>query len=144
MLIYELLREAGIRVPSSAGNALNIVGALVIGDAAVSAGLISAPVVIVIAVTAISSFVINPLVDAVSLLRLLFLLLASILGTFGILVGCTALLIHLISPVSYTHLDVYKRQPVYVVVDLLLCLSARYFCHFGLFGVGILLSLIHI
>ena len=56
VVIFELLREGGIRLPAVIGPALSIVGALIIGDAAVKAGLIGAPIVIVIAITAVSSF----------------------------------------------------------------------------------------
>ena len=56
-VIFEILREAGIRLPRPVGQAISIVGALVVGESAVSAGLIGEPVVIVIALTAVSSFV---------------------------------------------------------------------------------------
>jgi len=57
---FEILREAGIRLPRPVGTAISIVGALVIGEAAVTAGLVSAPLIIVVALTAIASFVVPP------------------------------------------------------------------------------------
>ena len=67
--IYEIVREAGLRMPRSVGHAVSIVGALVIGDAAVTAGLIAAPMLIVVALTAISSSVISKLHEPVAILR---------------------------------------------------------------------------
>lgn len=100
-LIYSILNEAGIRLPKPAGQAVSIVGAIVMGDAAVSAGLISAPILIVLAVTVISSFVTVAYVDAANILRMVFLLLAWILGFFGLLLGTLLLLIYLCSLRSF-------------------------------------------
>ena len=58
---FEALREAGIRLPKQIGSAVSIVGALVIGQAAVQAGIVSAPMVIVVAITGIASFMIPAL-----------------------------------------------------------------------------------
>ena len=59
--IYEIMREAGLRLPRPLGHAVSIVGALVIGETAVNAGLIGAPTLMVVALTAISSYVIPDL-----------------------------------------------------------------------------------
>ena len=56
IVMFEIIREAGVRLPRPVGQALSIVGALVIGESAVSAGLIGAPMVIVVAITAVSGF----------------------------------------------------------------------------------------
>ena len=85
--IYELMREAGLRLPRPVGHAVSIIGALVIGDAAVTAGLISTPMVMVVALTTISSFVIPSLYEPVTLLRLVFILLGGTLGLFGVVLG---------------------------------------------------------
>lgn len=100
---FELLIEAGIRLPRPMGQAIGIVGALVIGEAAVRAGLISAAMVIVISMTAIASFVIpSPgLVNSVRMLRLPMIILAAVLGLFGIFVGLLLILIHLCSLHSF-------------------------------------------
>lgn len=93
--IYELMREAGLRLPRPIGHAVSIVGALVIGDAAVTAGLIGAPMVMVVAVTAISSFVIPTLYQSITVLRFAFILIGGTLGVFGITLGLTAMLCNL-------------------------------------------------
>ena len=93
--IYELMREAGLRRPRPIGHAVSIVGALVIGDAAVTAGLIGAPMVMVVAVTAISSFVIPTLYQSITVLRFAFILIGGTLGVFGITLGLTAMLCNL-------------------------------------------------
>ncbi|OAA92698.1 spore germination protein [Clostridium coskatii] len=100
---FETLREAGIRLPSPANQTVGIVGALVIGDAAVRAGVISPIMVIVIAITAIASFSI-PSYDmgyAIRILRFSMLFLGAFLGLYGILLGIIVLLIHLSSLSSF-------------------------------------------
>lgn len=100
-LLYEIVREAGVRLPKPVGSAISIVGGLVIGDIVVSAGLISAPVIIVMAFTAISMFVVNPLTDAATVLRLAFIILAWFMGFAGIFIGLMLTLVHLISLESF-------------------------------------------
>ena len=96
-LIYELMREAGLRLPRPVGHAIGIVGALVIGDAAVSAGIIGSPMVLIVALTAISSFVVPSLYDTVTVLKFLFILLGGVFGLFGITLGLSVLLLELCS-----------------------------------------------
>lgn len=100
-LIYEVVREAGIRLPRPVGAAISIVGGLVIGDMAVSAGLISAPVVIIVAFTAIAMFVVDALTDVATLLRFAFIILAWWLGWWGMVLGTVLLLLHLVSLRSF-------------------------------------------
>ena len=100
-LLFEILREAGIRLPRPVGQAVSIVGALVIGQAVVTAGLVGAPMVIVVASTAIASFVIPTLSDLTALLRIILTILAGMFGAFGIIIGLLALLIHLASLRSF-------------------------------------------
>lgn len=100
---FELLREAGIRMPRNIGAAMSIVGAFVIGTAAVEAGIISAAMVIVVSITAISSFV-SPTYDlaiAVRMLRFVFMAIAAAFGLFGITIGLIALILHLCSIRSF-------------------------------------------
>jgi spore germination protein KA len=94
-IIFEILREAGIRLPRPIGAAVSIVGALVVGDAAVNAGLVGAPVVIVVALTAITSFVIPFQVESITVIRLGLIVFAAVFGLFGILNGLLLVLIHL-------------------------------------------------
>lgn len=100
-IMYEILREAGIRMPTTVGQAVSIVGALVIGEAAVSAGLVGQVMVIVVALTAISGFLIPPLSAPASLLRLYFLITTAFLGMFGWLISLIALLIHMMALRSF-------------------------------------------
>lgn len=98
-IIFEILVEAGVRLPRPVGQAVTIVGALVIGEAAIRAGLASPAMVIVVSLTAISSFT-NPtfgLGTAIRLLRLPMIFLAGSLGLFGIFTGMLAILIHLVT-----------------------------------------------
>lgn len=102
-LTMEALREAGVRLPKVVGQAVSIVGALVIGESAVQAGLVSPVMVIVVALTAISSFII-PLYAmslAVRVLRFVLMILAGTFGFFGIVVGLMALFVHLSSLRSF-------------------------------------------
>ncbi|QSF46626.1 spore germination protein [Paenibacillus tianjinensis] len=100
---FEVIREAGIRMPRVVGPAISIVGALVIGQAAVEAGLVSAAIVIVVSFTAISNFVIPyfSMSSAIRLLRFVLMFLAGFLGLFGILAGLIPLLAHLLSLKSF-------------------------------------------
>lgn len=100
---FEILREAGIRLPRPTGQAVSIVGALVIGEAAVQAGIVSQAMVIIVALTGISSFAI-PAFNAAAVGRLLrfpLMILASILGLFGILAGLSIIMIHMCSLRSF-------------------------------------------
>lgn len=100
-IIFEILREAGIRLPRPVGSAVSIVGALVLGDASVNAGIVGAPVVIVIALTAIASFMVPFQVESVTLIRLGLVFLAGFFGLYGILYGLLLILIHLASLRSF-------------------------------------------
>jgi len=100
---FEALREAGIRLPKQIGAAVSIVGALVIGDAAVQAGLVSAPMVMVVAITGISSFTIPRYSTGLGfrLLRFPLMFLAGVLGIIGIILGFIAIIVHLSSLRSF-------------------------------------------
>ncbi|WP_160678277.1 spore germination protein [Clostridium sp. C8-1-8] len=101
IITFEILREAGVRLPRPVGQAVSIVGALVIGEAAVSAGLVGGLLVIVIALTAVSSFVVPTFTDVISILRIVFLVLGSVLGIFGIGIGVILVLAHAVSLNSF-------------------------------------------
>ncbi|HHW31541.1 MAG TPA: spore germination protein [Clostridiaceae bacterium] len=95
IVAFEFLREAGVRMPRPIGEALSIVGAIVLGEASVSAGIASNLMVIIIALTAICSFVVPPLIRATMLLRFVFLAAANFLGFLGISFVGVAVIIHL-------------------------------------------------
>ena len=96
-IAFELLREAGVRLPGAMGNTIGIVGGLIIGQAAVEANIVSPIVVIVVAFTALCSFAIpnEEFATAFRLLKFLFLFLCSWLGFYGFLYGMLFVLIHL-------------------------------------------------
>jgi len=102
-VIFEILREAGIRMPRTIGQAVSIVGSIVIGQAAVEAGIVSAAMVIVVAITAMSSFVIPSysMSIAIRVLRFLFMIIASLYGVYGLTIGVILLIVHLCGVQSF-------------------------------------------
>lgn len=94
---FELLREAGVRLPGAMGNTIGIVGGLIIGQAAVEANLVSPIVVIVISFTALCSFAIpnEEFATSFRILKFFFIGLCAWLGFFGMLLGLLTVLIHL-------------------------------------------------
>ncbi len=96
-IAFELLREAGVRLPGAMGNTIGIVGGLIIGQAAVEANIVSPIVVIVVAFTALCSFAIpnEEFATAFRILKFGFIFLCSWLGFYGFLYGLLLLLIHL-------------------------------------------------
>ncbi|QQK75226.1 spore germination protein [Salicibibacter cibarius] len=101
--MFEMLREAGLRMPKPMGEAVSIVGALVIGLAAVEAGLVSAAMVVVVSATAIASFITPAYNMAISIrmLRFVIMAFAASFGMFGIIVCLIALGLHLCSLRSF-------------------------------------------
>ncbi len=100
---FEILREAGVRLPRPIGQATSIVGALVLGDATVSAGLVSPATVIVVALSAICSLALPSyfLTFGIRLLRFPLIVLAGSLGVFGLTMGAIVLIAHLTSLTSF-------------------------------------------
>lgn len=123
-ILYEIMREAGLRLPKTIGHAVSIIGAIVIGEATVSAGIIGAPMLVIVAVTAISSYVVYPMFESVSVLRILFIIVGGLTGIYGIMLGMGILFVNIctlnpmgvpysapISPVSKKSLsDTLYRQ----------------------------------
>ena len=102
MLIgFELLREAGERIPASFGVSLSVVGSLVIGQVAVAAKLVSAPVVFVIAITATAGLMTMNMKGANIIIRALFLAASAVLGLFGYILAVTAVCCRLYSMTSF-------------------------------------------
>ncbi|RIE03191.1 spore germination protein [Cohnella faecalis] len=128
-ITFEALREAGVRLPKQVGAAVSIVGALVIGQAATSAGIVSAPMVIVVAITGISSFMIPRYSLGIPprILRFPIMILAGTLGLVGVMLGFILIVVHLsklrsfglpyLSPVTPTRFrelkDVFLRSPIW-------------------------------
>ncbi|MFS0553598.1 spore germination protein [Brevibacillus sp. 179-C9.3 HS] len=132
-LTLEMLRESGIRLPAPIGQTVGIVGGIVIGQAVVQAGIVSNIMVIVVAFTAISSFIIPnyDMASAVRLIRFLMMVLAAMFGIVGIVVGLMALIGHLIglqslgvpygsplAPVRFADWkDLFIRLPLWKMID---------------------------
>ena len=96
-IFYEIMREAGLRLPSNVGHAVSIVGGIVIGDIVVSAGLVGAPMLLTVAIASISGYIISDLNNQISLLRFGFILLGGMFGLFGLTTGSFVLLVSVCS-----------------------------------------------
>lgn len=102
-LAFETLREAGIRLPAAIGSTLGIIGGIIIGQAAIDAGIASPLVVIVISLTGIASFAIPnvALVSAYRLVKYLVIFMSAFLGLFGFCAALLLILIHLVTLRSF-------------------------------------------
>ena len=126
-IIFEILRETGTRMPSSIGLALNIVGAIILGQAAVEAKLVSAPMVIIVAFSGTCGLMVSSLKGTVLYIRALFIVMAALLGIAGIFLAMILLLINLYDneslgvPYMYctsifnksTYQDTFLRTPIW-------------------------------
>lgn len=101
VFLFELIREAGVRMPSPAGQTVSIVGTLIVGQAAVQASLISNSMVIIISLSAVASFIITPVLDAIIIIRFIFILLSGIFGLYGLVAGIIIMLAHMCSLKSF-------------------------------------------
>ena len=117
IVLFEILFEASLRMPRYIGMALSVVGALVLGDTAVKAGLISSPAVMIIALTGISFYTIPDQTSQISILRVLFTLLGGVAGLFGIITGGTILVTYLVEFNGYSSPYLAPYAP-YISEDL--------------------------
>ena len=101
LLLLEILKEASIRMPKYVGMSLSVVGALVLGEAAVSAGFLSTPAIIVVAISGICLYTVPNFVETGSILRWVFLLVAGSIGVFGIVLFAAFLLYYLVDENSF-------------------------------------------
>ena len=101
LLVFDVLKETGIRMPSHVGQALSIVGALVIGQAAVEARLVASPMIIVVAFTGITNLLVPKLGAALLVTRYAILMLASLFGLTGVICGVAVIVIHILNMQSY-------------------------------------------
>lgn len=97
LFLLEVLKEASIRMPKYVGMSLSVVGALVLGDTAVSAGILSTPAIIIVAFSGICMYTVPNFVETGSILRWLFLLVAGSIGPFGIVLAAAFLLYYVIT-----------------------------------------------
>lgn len=101
LIMYEIIREAGLRLPQAIGGAVSIVSGLVIGDAAVNSGLISTPMLTVIAISVVCGFVIPDLDHPVTVFRFLFLIAGGIWGLYGVSLLSAVLIFNLCAEENY-------------------------------------------
>ncbi len=101
IIIFDILRETGVRMPSNIGQALSIVGALVIGQSAVEARLVAAPMIIVVAFTGITALLVPKLNAPIIYLRLGLLFIAAMFGFYGLVAGLSLIAVHIISLRSF-------------------------------------------
>ena len=96
-ITFELLRECDLRMPSKMGTAISVVGGLVLGDAAVNAGIVSPFAVIIVAITSIAGLLFSDIdmVNALRWWRLIFILFASMCGMIGVVIASILLITHL-------------------------------------------------
>lgn len=97
LFFFQILREAGIRLPQPVGQAMSIVGALILGDAAVGAGLASQATLIVVALSSISSFLVTKLYGAITIWSSCIILFSAVLGLPGFYIGFFVLISHIAS-----------------------------------------------
>lgn len=102
LLVLEVLNEASIRMPKYVGMALSVVGALVLGETAVSAGFVSTPAIIIIAFSGIGLYTVPNLIEETSVLRLAMLLVAGSIGTYGIMLLTAFILLYLTATESFS------------------------------------------
>lgn len=99
--MYEILREAGIRLPRPIGHAIGVVGGIVIGDITVNAGLVGAPMVLIVALSGLCSFVVPALYERTVLLRFIYILAGGIFGLYGLLLAAGVIIIKMCSLNTY-------------------------------------------
>lgn len=111
LLLFEILRETGVRMPTGVGQALSIVGALVIGQAAVQAKLVAAPMIIIVGITGITSLLVPKMNAASIVLKFVNLIFASTMGLFGFLISSSFWLIHLLNLKSFgeNHFNLFEH-----------------------------------
>lgn len=95
--MFELFREAGERLPKAVGQTVAVVGGIVVGDAAIRAGLASTTLLVVAAITVVSSFTLvnQSLVGSVSIIRFFVLICSSVLGMYGFILSTIAIVLYL-------------------------------------------------
>ncbi len=101
IFLFEILYEASLRMPRYMGLALSVVGALILGDTAVQAGLVSPPAVLIVAITGVMSYTLPEQSTQISFLRLIFTIIGGFMGIFGIIIGVLFLIGYLVNMDSY-------------------------------------------
>ena len=105
IVCFEILKETDIRMSQTSSSAVSILGGLILGDAAVSAGIVSPIMIIVIAISSISGLIFSSLElsNALRTYKILLLILSSVLGIYGVLIGLIYLIINLINTKTFNY-----------------------------------------
>ncbi|MDU5080331.1 spore germination protein [uncultured Tissierella sp.] len=111
LFFIELIKESGLRIPSNIGTAVTVVSGIVIGQTAVQAGIVGPLMVIVIAITGISEFIVPQQREIIVIYRLILLFLGGSLGLYGVVCGIVVMIIHLISLKSFGVPYMYPIAP---------------------------------
>lgn len=101
LILFEILNEASVRMPKYVGMALSIVGAIVLGETAVNAGLLSSPAVLVMALSAIGLYTTPEHIGSLGLLRFLFLVMAGLFGFVGLMVSAVVTVCYVVTLTNY-------------------------------------------
>ena len=101
LLIYEMIREAGVRLPKPVGGAVSVISGLIIGDAAVQSGLVSTPLLTVTAIAVLGGLVVPDLDPQITVLRTVFLIAGGVLGLFGISLLACGVLVNICATEDY-------------------------------------------
>ncbi|MEF3308117.1 spore germination protein [Paenibacillus sp. GYB004] len=111
LLLFELFREAGMRLPSAFGQTLSVVGGLIIGQAAISAGITAPGILVIVAISVLATFTLvnQHMVGIVSILRVVILLVSGTLGMFGFLICLLAIALYLVNLKSF---GTYYMEPL--------------------------------
>ncbi len=99
--MYEILREAGLRLPRPIGHAIGVVGGIVIGDITVNAGLVGAPMVLVVALSGLCSFVVPAMYERTVILRFWYIIAGGVFGLFGLTIAAGAVVVKMCSLNTY-------------------------------------------
>ncbi|MGN0688459.1 MAG: spore germination protein [Oscillospiraceae bacterium] len=99
--MYEILREAGLRLPRPIGHAIGVVGGLVIGDVTVNAGLVGAPMVLVVALSGLCSFVVPAMYEKTVILRFVYIIAGGVFGLYGLFLAAAVVIVKMCSLNTY-------------------------------------------
>ena len=113
MIMFQILRESDLRFPGKGGSSISIVGALVLGQAAVEAGIVSPITIIIVGISSVSSLAFSSieLINSLRWWQLILIVLASIFGIFGVMIGCIIILALLVSEKSCGKSYLFPFEP---------------------------------
>ena len=109
LFLFEVVREAGVRMPRAIGQAVSIVGALILGEVSVAAGLISSQTIIIVATASITTFIVTPVAEVVAMLRIIYIIPSAIFGFYGLMICLLVTITHMVNLKS---MGVYYMSPL--------------------------------